>query len=646
MLNNLSRSLQSSRRLGIPLLLIGLSISGALAASQVPAQARAGVPAQPELPAGWVLPPDFDRSNAPPMNSFWARRLTGYFTARDGTNLRYSVLLPKGRGPFPVIMNYSGYDPGAIGGASYLRNDSAMSTSLDRTLLQHGYAVMGVNARGTGCSEGEFDFLARSYGTDGADAVEWAAAQPWSTGAIGMANWSWAGMSQVATASERPPHLKAIAPGMVLTDPRLDSWALGGVPSPGFITGWWDFLHSRWLAVRKSAAAEHDDRCVAQADLNYAHAEEPEHHLPTLLMRHPLRDEWHHQRVILDRVRSIQVPVLSVEAFQDEATTARGGYYQLRLDPSRVWILQTSGDHDLYESLRFRGTLLAFLDHFVKGTANGFEQRPHLEIWQETTTTASSDQHTRDEQAVPSWVITRPNVSPELQRLSFWLNQHGELQMQGPGLGKPDEYAFPVPGPTVDTGFAAAKAWGPMSPDWRTGSVAYTSTPLTADIVTDGPASLDLWLSTTVSDADVQATLTEIRPDGQERYVQRGWLRMSARALDTSQSTELRPILLDTPGSIRALTPGVPVLGRVELTKFSYAFRRGSRIRIWIDTPSATGGNDFNHLSIRSMNSVWHDAGHPSRLVLGVLSDVKVPAQRAACDAVVMQPCRRDPLAP
>src|SRR6185437_15321730 len=108
---------------------------------------------------------------------------------------------------------------------------------------------------------------------------------------------------------------------------------------------------------------------------------------------------------------------------------------------------------------------------------------------------------------------------------------------------------------------------------------------------------------------------------------------MSARALDTSQSTELRPILLDTPGSIRALTPGVPVLGRVELTKFSYAFRRGSRIRIWIDTPSATGGNDFNHLSIRSMNSVWHDAGHPSRLVLGVLSDVKVPAQRAACDA-------------
>jgi hypothetical protein len=169
-----------------------------------------------------------------------------------------------------VILNYSGYDPGAIGGATYLRNDSAMSTSLDRTLLEHGYAVMGVNARGTGCSEGGFDFLARSYGTDGADAVEWAAAQPWATGAIGMANWSWAGMSQVATASERPPHLKAIAPGMVLTDPRLDSWALGGVPSPGFITGWWDFLHYRWLAVRKSAVAEHDDRCVAQADLNYA----------------------------------------------------------------------------------------------------------------------------------------------------------------------------------------------------------------------------------------------------------------------------------------------------------------------------------------------------------------------------------------
>src|SRR5579885_2244857 len=92
------------------------------------------------------------------LKPHWAKRLEGYLPARDGTELRYSVLLPAGKGPFPVIINYSGYDPGAIGGLAYLHNDTTFSTSLDQTLLDHGFAVMGLQARGTGCSQGTFDF--------------------------------------------------------------------------------------------------------------------------------------------------------------------------------------------------------------------------------------------------------------------------------------------------------------------------------------------------------------------------------------------------------------------------------------------------------------------------------------------------------
>jgi predicted acyl esterase len=96
---------------------------------------------------------------------------------------------------------------------------------------------------------------------------------------------------------------------------------------------------------------------------------------------------------------------------------------------------------------------------------------------------------------------------------------------------------------------------------------------------------------------------------------------------------------------VSALTPGVPVLARVELSKLSFAFRRGSRIRIWIDTPSATGENAFDHLTIPVTNSVWHDTAHPSRLVLGEVTQVvQVPPERGACNAVLMQPCRTDPL--
>jgi putative CocE/NonD family hydrolase len=153
--------------------------------------------------------------------------VSGYFSTRDGTWLRYSALLPSGPGPFPTILNYSGYDPGAIGGSAYLADNTAMSVNLDQTLVEHGYAVVGVNARGTGCSEGQFDFLGPDFGRDGADAIEFIATQPWSDGAVGMANWSWAGMAQLATASAHPAHLRAIAPGMTAGDIRLDKLGTG-----------------------------------------------------------------------------------------------------------------------------------------------------------------------------------------------------------------------------------------------------------------------------------------------------------------------------------------------------------------------------------------------------------------------------------
>jgi putative CocE/NonD family hydrolase len=587
------------------------------------------------------VPTYLEQSEPTAINPFWAKRLTGYITTRDGLNLRYSVLLPQGEGPFPVIINYSGYDPGAIGGLAYLHNNTAMSRNLDRTLLEHGYAVIGVNARGTGCSEGTFDFLARSYGTDGADAVEWAAKQPWSSGAIGMANWSWAGMSQVATASERPPHLKAIAPGMVLTDPRLDSWELGGVSSVGFVTGWWDFLHSRWAAVRKSAEAEHDSRCLSQIDENYANGEKET--LPTLLLRHPLRDAWVDARTILNRAQQINVPVLSMESFQDEATTARGGYYQERLDPQRLWLIQTNGNHDLYESLRYREVLIGFLDRFVKGVTNGFEKKPHVEVWEETSSSGKEPGHDRDEQAAPAWVVHRESFPVKVDMLHFSLGAEGTLSQGRAGSGKPDVYRYPIPGPTVDAEYGTS-AWGELNPEWRKSSLVYTTSPLDRDLLTYGPASADLWVSSTSSDTDLQVTLTEVLPDGQEVFVQRGWLRLSHRALDETRSTAVRPMLLDKPESMVALTPGIPVLGRVELTKFSYAFRAGSRLRIWIDAPSATGGNSFNYVSAPSTNTIWHDAAHPSRLVIGVLSDATVPKARPECGTVLMQPCRKDPL--
>ncbi len=597
------------------------------------------------IPAAAQQPPTgADEAASHPMEKihheiFWGQRLTGYLDTRDGTKLRYSVLLPKGKGPFPVIVNYSGYDPGSIGGSAYLDDDTAMAVNLDKTLIEAGYAVAGVNARGTACSEGQFEFLSRLYGRDGRDAVEFFAAQSWSTGSVGMANWSWAGMSQIATASERPPHLKAIAPGMVLGDARLDSWAIGGVAAPNFVANWWDFLHSRWASAAASAKTEGDQRCLAQIETNLRTAEP--NNLSNVLIQHPLRDEYIEIRHLSARTNRIEVPVLSMEAFQDEATTPREDYYQDNLNPEKVWMVQTNGPHDMYESLDFRKILVPFLDRFVKGADNGFEKRPHMQVWFETGSAVAG--RLQDEAAKPRFTFESPRYPIPVKPVSFSLSKDGALIQDKAGEGSGDSYAYPLPGPTVDADFDKDD-WGPLPADWRHGSVAYTSAPLESPLSAYGSASADLWISATASDVDLQVTLTELRPDGQEMMVQRGFLRMSDRVQDDSRSNALRPYPIDRPDTMVSLTPGVPALGRVELTKFAHVFRKGSRLRLWIDTPSQYGGNGFAPYSQPSTNTVLHDADHPSRLLIGVLDGVKAPADRSACGAVLKQPCRPDPL--
>lgn len=605
-------------------------------ASQVVAQAL--VPTGTGTSAAEMAPP------VKPHARFFARRLTGYLPARDGTQLRYSVLLPKGRGPFPVIVNYSGYDPGSIGGAAYMNDNTAMSVNLDRTLVEAGYAVVGINARGTACSEGQFEFLSMQYGEDGRDAIEWIATQPWSNGAVGMANWSWAGMSQIATAAEQPPHLKAIAPGMVLGDARLDSWFIGGIPAPGFVDGWWGYLHSRWDAARQSAQAEGDSRCLAQIDRNLQTAET--NRLPSILIRHPVRDPYIEIRNIAARTHRITVPVFSMEAFQDEAVIAREGYYQETLDPAKLWFLQTNGAHDLYVSTRFRRQLLAFFDRFVKGKANGFEATPHVQVWTEATLQGPAD--AMFENLTPGVVLKSAGFPLQVATRRFALAGGGRLVEGGDAtIDGRDGYDYPLRGPAVQHEFTR-DSWEPVKPGYAGASLAYTTPVLGADLIGYGSASADLWMTASTADADVQVTLTELRPDGQEVYVQRGWLRLSDRAQDPAKSTPLRPWPLDRPETMAAMVPGEPALARIEIQKFAHVFRAGSRLRLWIDTPSQFGGSLFAPQSVPTRLEVLHDAAHPSQLVLGEAPAsalaAPLPAQRPACNTVVHQPCRPDPL--
>ena len=580
---------------------------------------------------------------AQPTRTFASRRW-GYITVPDGTRLRYSVLLPTGKGPFPVLMQYHGYDAGTIGGAGYLRGDWWMSADLDMALVSAGYAVVGVSMRGTGSSGGVLEFFSDAWGTDGAYAVEWAARQPWSSGAVGMYDWSWPGISQLFVAPHRPRGLTAIAPGMPVVDPIRDVLAPGGVPN-GFIGLWWLTIQSAWRFNLENAQADGDAEGVANNQRNFLTGNQ---HITSAEYYSRFRDEFWAARDLTDRIAAIDVPVFSMTAWQDEEVGSRAGYFQELLDPARTWWLGTNGRHDTYVAARSR--LIDFFDHFLRGERNGFDSRPHVEIWHETTSPEApmpSDEAL--ESAHPRWRSTFDTIPPAATVRRFVLSADGRLSA-GMGRVRSGRVDYrSVPGPAVNFGVVGAitfEAGGPEAEaGWKAGqpipglSASFISAPLDSDLAVFGSASADLWISSHAPDTDVQVTVTEVRPDGLETYVQRGWLRVAQRMLDAGRSSQLRPVPTQRDADQRFLRRDVPVLARVEIRPFAHVFRAGSALRVVIDGPSPTGDWLFSPLAPTD-NAIWCGGAHASSIAFGVVDFAPAPRTLPAPDSIIGQPSR------
>jgi uncharacterized protein len=586
-----------------------------------------------------------------PAAAHAVQRDDGYLQARDGTRLRYSVERPDGPGPFPVILHYDGYAAGSA------PRSNGMSTYADR-LLQRGYALVGLSARGTGCSEGEFDPFAKTMGTDGADGVEWAARQPWSDGRVGMLGVSFGGITQLLVAAEQPAGLRAIAPSSALSDLYRDVAYPGGILEYDFVFAWTALQKSGGTQDALTGAPRRGEAdCVANFAGHEAANAHPDRFIPTLLLQHPFYDDFDGQWVARapgSGFGRIKVPAFLLNSWQDEQLPARiFGELDRFARPDRVWVDVTNGNHGRdYQAAYAQERTLDFLDRFVRGARNGFEDRvARLTLAMETHAFRDGRNN------VPSWFIERGSIRSPARARALHLRAGGRLTPQPPAAGEAAAtYAYPLPSADVVESGSALTAnptgtWTTGRLAWKApgapgGAVAYTTDPLQDDLVVAGPASLDLWLRSTAADTDVQVTVTEVRPDGQETYVQRGWLRASHRRLDPERSTPLRPYHTHLRSHAEPLKPGTATPMRVEVLPFAHAFRAGSRLRVWIDAPTShTGFWAFAFHPEPAVNTVLHDADHPSRLVVGELPGESARAPLPACDALRNQPCRPDPLA-
>jgi uncharacterized protein len=294
-------------------------------------------------------------------------------TTRDGTVLRANVYLPTGDGPFPVLVSAHPYNKDNLPkrkrwgrgysvpiGYRLMRQPSNMRFSSltgweapdPAWWTAEGFAVINCDLRGAGTSEGVSSLLSDQEGEDVYDLIEWAGAQPWSTGAVGMIGVSYLAISQWKAAALRPPHLKAIVPWEGFTDAYRDLFRPGGIQEIGFAKMWSRVLHGVRLAYQPGQENA----------------------------RRPLRDEWW-QSLAPDLPR-IEVPALICGSFSDNNLHSRGSIRAFEQINSTERHLYThrGGKWVTFYSDSARQAQLAFLNRHLRGGSDAPQSRVRLEV--------------------------------------------------------------------------------------------------------------------------------------------------------------------------------------------------------------------------------------------------------------------------
>ena len=546
------------------------------------------------------------------------------------------------------------------------------------------FATVSVQMRGTGCSGGAFDLFGLPTTYDGYDAIETVGNQPWVRGnKVGMGGISFSGITQLFTAGTQPPHLAAIAPMSVTDDAYLSSVYPGGIFNDGFQLDWLEERKEDALPAPEGGqtwAKElttngdplgatpgiPDQHCV---DNQKMHLQARDGVKQTLSQ--PFRNATFKDRSPSTWYSRIKVPVFLLGQFQDEQTSAHFAESLSKLKNNKnVWITLQNGVHcdslgpnsitrwvefmNLFvadripvvpaliraqSSLLYQGLASAaaapveqsrFASYPESDLAKAkaeFKQDPRVRILMDNGTGVPGHPGgigASWEMGYDSWPVRQAKATP------YYFGKKGALTRSKPRSGaaasyKADPEARPVSTLTGD--HAGGEAWLEDPPyNWQPiakgKGLGFTSPALTKDVVIAGSSSVDLWLKSSARDTDLQATLTEVRPDGQETYVQSGWLRASHRKLDKKASTVSNPFPTHFKKDAAPLPKGKFSLVRIPVFAAAHAFRAGSKLRI---TVSAVGGD----------RAIWHfatlDKGNakntillggkkPSRIVLPVLA--------------------------
>jgi predicted acyl esterase len=209
-------------------------------------------------------------------------------------------------------------------------------------------------------------------------------------------------------------------------------------------------------------------------------------------------------------------------------------------------------------------------------------------------------------------------------------------------------HARPLTDFTGDTAAGEGGLWTATPPyKWAqppaASALSFVTSPLGANTTVIGAGAVDAWVRSSTRNVDLQVTISEVRPDGKETFVQGGWVRGNERKLDARKSTLLEPVLSLRAADVRPLPRKRFVKVTIPLYYESHAYRTGSRIRVTITAPNGDQpiwSFGETQPKARATVAIAFSKSRPSRLLLPVVPGVDVPTGLPPCPGLRGEPCR------
>jgi putative CocE/NonD family hydrolase len=550
-----------------------------------------------------------------PRRRFASESSTHWLPLSDGIRLTTNVIRPLAAGAdrIPVVLMRTPLST---------RNRLDPSLFFARLIAENGYTVVLQECRGRFASEGRFAPFAEEA-RDGAETLDWIAAQPWGEEPAALVGFGYAGFAAWAALSARPERVAAMVIGFQGRDPYTRLYCGGALQLEG--------------ALRFGVGLG-ENAVVPQRSLDLARGVEfrPVCEADRVALRrtdcfrewtaHPRRDRY--WRALAPQTPSSPPPTLLLGGWYDPALGAQLADYALLSSAAAVngspqpelvvgpWAGgRTVRSRRIDRKGRKRGAIpnavLAFLDRSLRG---GERHAPAVRtfvqgagVWRE----------------FPTW------PPADVEERVFYLRSEGRanslvgdgaLSPDAPATDEaPDHFVYDPEDPVRTLGGFLAGEWGAVDQrpvEARADVLCYNSAPLTADLDLAGPVHLSLFAGSNAPDTDFTAKLVDVCPDGRAENRCEGIVR--ARWQGDGES----PIWFEA---------DIPRRFEIDLWATSCRFRAGHRIRLEVSSsnfprfdrnsntreqPETADPEQFS----AARQTVFHDAKHPSQLVIRVLT--------------------------